>query len=293
MQEETFKINLFTIPMIVVSKNQANPSKPDIQIPSKKSQKSPRSYKLLRVSRTQQVQSKLDTESQLDTELKLCCLESAVHELQQPLTCINFVASLLTNQQEALTEAQKQKYYQLIQQSTKKLRDLLEEILAFGKMDSNEFEPVFEPVDMVDFLREQIEAWQMVVDAHTFTLSVQGNGFLAWLDPKLLWHVCNNLLSNAVKYSPKGGKISLLLSADEDKICFQVKDEGIGIPPSAQATLFTPFKRASNVGNIPGSGLGLAIAKRCLDLHNGQIAVESSLEQGTIFTATLPKTLRA
>lgn len=99
----------------------------------------------------------------------------------------------------------------------------------------------------------------------------------------------NNLLSNAVKYSPDGGCVSLTVSCQPDMIGLQVKDEGIGIPPEAMPQLFEPFHRASNVGEIPGTGLGLAIAKRCIDLHGGQISVESTLGEGTVFTVQLSR----
>jgi signal transduction histidine kinase len=91
-----------------------------------------------------------------------------------------------------------------------------------------------------------------------------------------------------VKYSPDGGIIQLLLIGADELIIFKVIDHGIGMPAEFQTNLFKQFERATNVGNIQGTGLGLSIVKRAVDLHNGQIAVESEEGEGTTFTVILP-----
>jgi signal transduction histidine kinase len=96
------------------------------------------------------------------------------------------------------------------------------------------------------------------------------------------------LLSNALKYSPDGGKIYFELAFAQDTVTFRIQDEGIGIPLKDQAQLFEVFYRSSNVGTISGTGLGLAIVKRCVDVHQGQISVESNVGVGTTFIVTLP-----
>ena len=140
---------------------------------------------------------------------------------------------------------------------------------------------------------------------------------LPLLDEKYLRHIFDNLLSNAIKYSPDGGTVrfdlvcfcdrvkrsysdsaalaslraserasALLRSAD--RAVFKVQDEGIGIPQEDIPYLFETFHRARNVGTIQGTGLGLAIVKQCVDLHGGEILVESEVGSGTTFTVTLP-----
>ena len=108
------------------------------------------------------------------------------------------------------------------------------------------------------------------------------------MDEKLLRHIFNNLLSNAIKYSPDGGTVSVKLTCEDKKVFFQVCDQGIGIPKEDQDNLFKSFSRASNVGTIAGTGLGLSIVKQCVDLHNGEIAVNSQVGIGTTFTINLP-----
>jgi signal transduction histidine kinase len=80
----------------------------------------------------------------------------------------------------------------------------------------------------------------------------------------------------------------LVLSCQDEKVIFQIKDKGIGIPKADQQLLFEPFHRGGNVGDRPGSGLGLAIVKKLVDIHRGQIFVESEVGIGTTCTITLP-----
>jgi signal transduction histidine kinase len=104
----------------------------------------------------------------------------------------------------------------------------------------------------------------------------------------MLRKLLNHLLSNAVKFSPKGGMITFKLSRHSDNVTFQIQDEGIGIPSIDQSRLFESFYRGSNISTIGGTGLGLAIVKKYVDLHGGQIQIESEVGVGTTVTVTLP-----
>jgi len=118
-----------------------------------------------------------------------------------------------------------------------------------------------------------------------------GNHKGFWGDGLLLRQIFVNLISNAIKYSPDGGKIEFHLIGNGSQVIFSVKDQGIGIPIEEQDNLFQAFSRGSNVDTIPGTGLGLAIANACVELHGGDIALESQLGKGTKITVTLPKRL--
>jgi signal transduction histidine kinase len=120
-------------------------------------------------------------------------------------------------------------------------------------------------------------------------LKITGNTRGFWGDQKLLRLIVNNLLSNAVKYSPEGGEIVVHLMGNETHLIFEVIDKGIGIPIEDQQCLFQMFTRGSNVDAIPGTGLGLAIAKASVELHGGEIGIESKPKKGTKVTVSLPK----
>lgn len=112
-----------------------------------------------------------------------------------------------------------------------------------------------------------------------------------WADSKLLDRILTNLLSNALKYTPAGGKISIDVKAEADKVQIIVSDTGIGISPKEQKKLFTSFFRASNAisSGTPGIGLGLLQAKRFATLLKGDIKVNSIVNQGSEFMLILNK----
>jgi signal transduction histidine kinase len=155
------------------------------------------------------------------------------------------------------------------------------------------------PLDLDKFCRELVEERQLttgsqhnlVFTSHSnCTLVAPGTASMAstYMDEKLLRYIIGNLLSNAIKYSPQGSQVKFDLACDQDQAILRIQDEGIGIPVKDQQHLFKSFHRGSNVGTISGTGLGLAIVKSSVDLHGGQIAVESEVGVGTTFTVTLP-----
>ncbi|HKX61893.1 MAG TPA: ATP-binding protein, partial [Verrucomicrobiae bacterium] len=107
-------------------------------------------------------------------------------------------------------------------------------------------------------------------------------------DESLLRHIFNNLLSNAVKYSVPGIPVTFHVERAGPDAIFVLRDQGIGIPKSDQSNLFLTFHRGTNVGERPGSGLGLVIVKRCVELHDGTVEMQSEEGKGTVVTVRLP-----
>jgi signal transduction histidine kinase len=107
-------------------------------------------------------------------------------------------------------------------------------------------------------------------------------------DERLLRHIFTNLLTNAVKYSDSGRVVQFEIVCTTADIVCSIRDRGIGIPEADREWLFNAFHRGRNVGDRPGTGLGLVIVKRCVDLHSGQIKVDSKLGEGTVVTVRLP-----
>lgn len=240
------------------------------------------------------------------SELRSSFVSLVSHEFRTPLTIIQTSAELLEHYNHMWSEEKKQKHFTRIQTSVSRMTHLLEDVLTIGKAEAGKLK--FEPssLDLVAFCQDLVENLRMsAVSGHALAFgepgrvaakpqdrainfTVRGNCTDAQMDEKLLGHILTNLLSNAMKYSPKGGTIRFDLICDSDSAVFQIQDTGIGIPPQDLEKLFESFRRASNVGTIAGTGLGLAIVKKCVDLHQGKIAVESQLGVGTTFTVTLP-----
>jgi signal transduction histidine kinase len=232
----------------------------------------------------------------LEQEQKLNLLKSnfiaiASHEFRTPMTTIRSSVELLQFNLK-LTEEKRNTYFDLIKAAINRIVHLMDEVLLLGSTEAGGLKYNPAPLNLEKFCHELIAAVQVNTnEQYVITFSHQGNCNLVEMDEKLLKHIFNNLLSNAIKYSPEGGKIQFDLNAQADTVTFQVQDQGIGIPPEDQLNLFEAFHRCSNVGKIQGTGLGLAIAKKCVDLHQGQIQVSSEVNVGTTFTVVLPLNL--
>ncbi len=223
------------------------------------------------------------------SDLKSRIISVVSHEYRTPLATILSSTELLEHYSHTWPEEKKQRHFQRIQNSVHHLTRLVSDVLVYSKAEAGklEFNPVW--LDVVEFCRELMEELQLSAQQkHRISFTCLGPYREACLDETLLRQILSNLLSNALKYSPDGGKIYFELVFAQDTVRFRIQDEGIGIPLNDQAQLFEVFYRSSNVGTICGTGLGLAIVKRCVDVHKGQIAVESEVGLGTTFLVTLP-----
>jgi signal transduction histidine kinase len=109
-------------------------------------------------------------------------------------------------------------------------------------------------------------------------------------DERKLRQILLNLLSNAVKFTPEGGRVALTATAANGIVTIAVSDTGVGIAPEDQATIFEEFRQVGreDARKQEGTGLGLTLAKKFVELHGGQIGVQSDVGQGSTFSFTLP-----
>ncbi|MEB3278116.1 MAG: ATP-binding protein [Lyngbya sp.] len=227
---------------------------------------------------------------QLSKEEKSRLLSIASHDLRTPLSAIQISADLLENYDQKLTTDKKIKHFKRIKSAIKNMNQLLEDVLMLSLTESGKMVLKPAPVNVREYSSNLVESFQAILTGkHRLEFNYNGDydGELM-LDEKLLNHILGNLLSNAIKYSPDGGTVHFDLIPDAQKVVFRVKDEGIGLPPEYKDKLFQAFERAANVGDIKGTGLGLSIVKQAVDLHGGQITVESELGMGTSFTVIIP-----
>lgn len=229
----------------------------------------------------------LEKEKELH-ELKSRFVSMTSHEFRTPLTTILSSAELLQDYGSIWDEGKKLKHLQRIQIAVKHMTELLNDVLLIGKAEAGKLEFNPTPLNLVQFCRELVEEMQLAAENHTIVLHIGGESVNACMDEKLLRHIFTNLLSNAIKYSPSGATVKFDFVASQKVGIFRIQDQGIGIPQADIAQLFNSFHRASNVGTISGTGLGLAIVKKSVDLHNGEIFVNSAVDSGTTFVVKLP-----
>lgn len=228
------------------------------------------------------------------SKLKSDFITIASHEFRTPLTTILLSCDFLQNYGNQLPYEKKERHYNKIKSSVKHLTQILEDVLIIGKTEAGklEFEPT--PIDLISLCIDLVEQLQLSAGEKYHLNFVEECVYgckredLPVMDEKLLRHILTNLLSNAIKYSPQGGTILFELICNQKSVIFRIQDEGIGIPQEDQPKLFTSFFRSSNTGNLPGTGLGLTIVKNAVELHGGQITLESQVGVGTTFTVILP-----
>lgn len=216
-------------------------------------------------------------------------LFAASHDLRNPLTTIMMSAELLEKFDRNFNKDKKLTLLKRIKAAANNMNLLLEDVLTLSKAESGTMTLNPQPLDLVEFCRNILELLESnSSEKHHLILQSQGDFSQACLDENLLVHILTNLLSNAIKYSPEGGNVSLELIGEPHQVTFRIVDEGIGIPEDYQEKLFQQFARGSNVGEIKGTGLGLSIVKRGVELHGGEIAIESEVGKGTTVIVTLP-----
>ena len=211
------------------------------------------------------------------------------HEFRTPLGIIQSSAEILEDYLEQLEPAERQDHLRSIRSNTRRMAQIMEEVLLIGSFDAGKMEFKPAPLDLRAFARRLVEE---VLSASyrrcPIELSLSEMPAEFQVDERLLRHIFTNLLTNAIKYSHAGRVVRFELEHTEAEIICAVRDEGIGIPEADREWLFAAFHRGHNVDDRPGTGLGLVIVKRCVDLHGGQIKVESKIGEGTSVTVRLP-----
>lgn len=210
------------------------------------------------------------------------------HDFRTPLGCIQCYAELLRVDPNLNSEIRNQ-YFDRIDHIAEHLLNLMDQILLLGSAEAGKLE--FDPTgfNLQEFCQELIETLQVYdKNQHLLLLNYVGDSEQVNLDQTLLWQILNNLLSNAIKYSPKQSSIELSIYYRKHTITFQIKDQGIGIPPDSKTQVFETFYRSNNARDIQGTGLGLAIVKACVEAHHGQIWLNSEVGRGTTVVVSLP-----
>jgi signal transduction histidine kinase len=221
------------------------------------------------------------------SQLKLHLFSMASHELRVPLSTILLSSESLEINQQELTEEQKQNNLKRIQLAAKRMSQLISDILTLSRAEAGKLDFQPELLNLESFCQQIVEEMQMSANQEIIFICSCSNT-MAYLDKNLLRSLLSNLLSNAIKYSPEASSIQFNVRCHDNAATFEIIDRGIGIPKTDQPKLYEAFHRGQNVGQISGTGLGLAVVKTCVDLHQGQIAIESTEQQGTIVTVTLP-----
>lgn len=233
---------------------------------------------------------KLDAENlelQRLNEAKIEFLSTVSHELRTPLTSMLAFASLLKRNKEGNLTEKNVRHLDIIDKNGRRLNALIQDLLDVSRMDMGKL--FLEPshFDIVECVNELAESFAPIYDkkSQTLHLHTSDDEALIYADKNRIMQVLTNLLSNASKYSPESKNVWLSVAKVGDHLEFEVKDEGFGISEEDQKQMFTSFFRVDSeeTRSVEGTGLGLVIAKGIVEIHGGQMKMESKIGIGTVF----------
>lgn len=209
-------------------------------------------------------------------------------DLRSPLTSIMGYAELI-ERAGPVNELQ-QEFIRRVQASVQNITYLVDDLVNLGRIEAG-LDTRRESIDLRDLLNLVAQNFKKSIARKNAELTIELPEELPdfYGNPVQIRQMFEHLVDNSIKYSEPGGKIAVTGEMEQDQIIIQFADSGIGIPPADLPYIFDKFYRASNVTNgTDGTGLGLAIVRSIVLKHGGRIWVESSPEQGTVFTIVLP-----
>ena len=209
------------------------------------------------------------------------------HEIKTPLTVVQSYAEML--QGDNLTDAQRKEYTAAIRQSTKKLSELIANILKLNRLEQQKIQLAPEEYDLCAQLSECALQFEGIWENKgiVFEADLEDRATIV-ADASLLELVWNNLLSNAMKFTGKDGKVSLTQTSTASEIVVSVADTGCGMSEETLRHIFDKFYQGDTSHATEGNGLGLSLSLRVVLLSGGTSTVKSVLGEGSKFTVCIP-----
>ena len=202
--------------------------------------------------------------------------ENVAHDLRTPLVSILGYADGLKSG----IIKDKKKACDIIIKTGNELKEMIENILMLSRFDNDTYQSVYENVDLLTFISEQIELMKVIDNDKELILDSKVSDAIIYTDKKLLTRIIQNLLSNAIKYA--NSKVIITVKKEKTKFIISIADDGYGINDKDLDNIFTRYYK----GDHGHFGIGLAVVKNAVSLLKGNIIVESS-NKGTIFTISL------
>ena len=223
-------------------------------------------------------------------------INQVTHELRTPLTNIRLYAETAIEDGEGNAEV-RANCLNVINQESRRLERIVSEMLSVAEIEAGSTTIRHDEVYADVLIKELQHDYDAQAKDKKITLEFNVSPKLPKLsaDKDKLTIALHNLIGNALKYTPEGGKVVVTVDVRDGHLAVDVKDTGIGIAPAEQEKIFDRFFRSGDprVGQIVGTGLGLTLAREVMRLHGGDVTVESEINRGSTFTATLPVAMAA
>lgn len=231
------------------------------------------------------------TQQKLAEKMRDQFIDVATHELRTPLSNIKAYAETLVTS-DAIEVEQQKEFCNIINSEVTRLARFVDDLLSISSMEAGSICIDRQRTISARLFEEVLAKVQplMMQKEIDFVVKLPEKMADLQLDKDKIVAVLVNMLGNAAKYTPTKGRVSLLVALDESQLQVIVQDTGMGIAPNELPKVFEKFFRSSDprVQSETGTGLGLSLAREVVRMHGGDITVESQIDQGTTFTATIP-----
>ncbi len=227
-------------------------------------------------------------------KLKSQFISNVSHELRTPVTVLRTYVDTLYSHPDDFDSVTQKEFIGVINNETIRLQKMVNDVLDFSRLESQEANFVKEECDVCHLVDECVEAIKVLADEKNITVSVikEPNLPFVTLNRDSILRALNNLISNSIKYSPEGARIKVRaeLASDSNYVEFSVEDNGIGIPQEHLAKIFDRFYRVENdTHTVKGTGLGLHLVQITVEKHHqGKVFVTSKVNEGSKFGFRLP-----
>ena len=233
----------------------------------------------------------ITVETEVDA-MKSEFLATAAHELRTPMTSIlGFTEILLSQENDPETQRE---FLSIVLDSSRLMASIVDELLDLARIEARQGQDFrYTLVAVQQLVTEVARAVPLPAGRMPPELNLPTEPLLVLADAAKLQQALGNVLTNAYKYSVSGAvRVDTVLQASVGgvaQVCIQVTDQGIGMTPDQLRQIFDRFYRADVSGKVPGTGLGMSLVKEIIDLHQGQVTVDSVAGQGTCVALCLPE----
>jgi signal transduction histidine kinase len=225
------------------------------------------------------------------SRMKSNFVSNVSHELRTPLASVRVFGELLRLGRVQSPDKVRE-YGEYIEQESRRLSRLIENILDFSRIESGRKTYRFSLADVREVVAATVRTFEVHLRSQGFHVLFQAPEVLpqAQIDPDAIGQALHNLIDNAVKYSGTSREIVVRMEQRDATLVISVQDHGIGIPRGEQGKIFDRFHRVGTglVHDVKGSGLGLSIVHHIVKIHHGRITVESEPGHGSTFSIHLP-----
>jgi signal transduction histidine kinase len=213
------------------------------------------------------------------------------HDLRTPIAIIQGYIETLQMKADTVTSDERNRYLNIISESTGKLQKLVSELFELSKLEANQVTPVKEPFFISELVNDISSKYQLIAKEKNISITTFLSKELppVYADVSLIERVMQNLIDNAMKFTPEGGKIVIKTNKNNEQVEVSVQDTGVGIPENEREQIFGRYYKANNFTDLKNStGLGLAIIKKILDLHHSSLDLITEVNTGSSFIFRLP-----